>query len=133
MRSFNIDINTIRHLSAAEIAPLLDEPWAAGITPDSPQVNVTLLRRYLEHYIGSYALDRPDDNMFVMVRELQPTDKGLPVEIYLFARATDWISYEAVQATITDHILAAIPRFGLRVFQSPSGWDIAFIRESRGS
>lgn len=133
MRSFNIDINTIRHLSAAELAPLLDEPWAAGISPDSPQVNVTLLRRYLEFYIGGYALERPDDNMFVMVRELQPTDKGLPVEIYLFARVTDWVSYEAVQATITDHILAAIPRFGLRVFQSPSGWDIASIRESRGS
>ena len=62
--------------------------------------------------------------MFVMVRELQPTPQGLPLEIYLFTTATDWVGYEAIQADLTDHILSEMGRFHLRVFQSPTGHDL---------
>lgn len=124
MRSFNIDINSIRRLTGAELAPLLDEPWAKGIAGDAPTANITLFRRYLKSYIDGYAFARPADNMFVMVRELQPTPQGLPLEIYLFTTATDWVGYEAIQADLTDHILSEMGRFHLRVFQSPTGHDL---------
>jgi miniconductance mechanosensitive channel len=58
-----------------------------------------------------------------MVRHLQPTDKGLPIQIYAFSKEQKWAIYEKVQADIFDHILAVIPEFELRVFQNPSGDD----------
>ena len=62
-------------------------------------------------------------DMTFLVRHLQPTSQGLPVEVYVFSNDQRWASYESIQADIFDHILAAIPEFGLRVFQFPSGND----------
>ena len=58
-----------------------------------------------------------------MVRQLQPTEYGLPMELYFFSSLKDWVSYEKVQADVFDHVLAIVPEFGLRVFQSPQGAD----------
>ncbi len=55
--------------------------------------------------------------MTCMVRQLQPTEQGIPMELYFFASTTDWIPYEDIQADVFDHILAVIPEFGLQVFQ----------------
>jgi miniconductance mechanosensitive channel len=60
-----------------------------------------------------------------IVRHLQPTEKGLPIEIYIFSSDTAWVNYEAIQADIFDHILAVVPEFELRIFQEPSGADIS--------
>ena len=62
--------------------------------------------------------------MTFLVRQLQPTEKGLPIEIYVFSNDPVWASYEALQADIFDHILAVVPEFGLRVHQAPSGQDL---------
>lgn len=56
-----------------------------------------------------------------MVRTLQPTSEGIPVEIYCFTKATDWIPYETFQSALFDHIIAILPRFGLRIYQRPGG------------
>ena len=56
----------------------------------------------------------------LLVRQLQPTDSGLPLEIYCFTSGTRWAYYEAVQSDIFDHLLAILPEFGLSVFQSSS-------------
>ena len=61
--------------------------------------------------------------MTFLVRHLQPTDKGLPVEIYVFSRDQAWANYEAIQADIFDNILAILPEFDMRVFQNPTGSD----------
>ena len=61
--------------------------------------------------------------MTFLVRHLQPDEKGLPIEIYVFSKDQEWAKYEAIQADIFDHILAIIPEFGLRVFQNPTGDD----------
>ena len=58
-----------------------------------------------------------------MVRQLQPTDRGIPIELYFFCALKDWVPYEGVQADVFDHVLAIIPEFDLQVFQSPSGRD----------
>lgn len=59
-----------------------------------------------------------------MVRQLQSTEKGIPLEIYFFSSEKNWVPYENIQSDIFDHILAIIPEFGLRVFQNPSSADI---------
>ena len=61
--------------------------------------------------------------MTFLVRQLQPTETGLPLEIYVFSEVQEWVPYEAIQADIFDHILAALPEFDLRVFQNPTGYD----------
>ena len=64
------------------------------------------------------------NDLTVMVRQLQPTPEGLPLEVYSFADDTDWVKYEGIQSDIFDHLLAVLPDFGLRVFQNPTGRDL---------
>jgi len=99
------------------------------------QTNLGLFRTYLLHYLG-YVIP-VNKSMTVMVRQLQPTEYGLPLQLYFFTDTVDWISYETIQAEVFEHLLAVIPEFGLRVFQSPTGADIAALRagtapETRG-
>lgn len=85
------------------------------------QTNIGIFRKYLELYLQ----DHPGINqeMGIIVRQLQVTEKGLPVEIYVFSKNKAWEDYERLQADIFDHILAVIPEFDLRIFQLPSGSD----------
>ena len=63
------------------------------------------------------------------VRQLQPTAQGMPIELYFFSANTAWLRYEHLQAEVFDHLLAVLPRFGLRVFQSPTGLDLQKLNE----
>lgn len=94
------------------------------------QTNLGVFRAYLTAYLKSLPVVNTELNC--MVRHLQPTDHGLPVELYFFSNVKDWIPYEAVQADVFDHVLAIIPEFGLRVFQSPSGADFERLHERSG-
>ncbi len=85
------------------------------------QTNVGIFRAYLQHYLHHHPMVNED--MTFLIRQLQPMAQGLPIEIYVFCRDQIWASYEAIQADLFDHVLAVIPEFGLRVFQSPSGAD----------
>jgi miniconductance mechanosensitive channel len=58
--------------------------------------------------------------MTFLVRQLQPSEKGIPIEIYVFTKTTEWAAFENIQSDIFDHVLAVIPEFDLRVFQLPS-------------
>lgn len=77
-------------------------------------------------YILSYLENHPGihKGLIYMVRQLQPVETGLPLEIYAFTNDINWIAYEGVQSDIFDHILAIAPEFGLRVFQNPTGYDM---------
>jgi len=86
------------------------------------QTNVGIFRKYLENYLKANPNVRHD--MTFLVRQLQPGDKGLPIEIYVFSKETAWAVYEGIQADIFDHVFAVVPEFGLRIFQAPSGNDI---------
>ncbi|MBT8071645.1 MAG: mechanosensitive ion channel family protein [Gammaproteobacteria bacterium] len=76
-------------------------------------------------YVRAYLLNHPMINkqMTFLVRQLPPTEYGLPIEIYVFSKDQVWANYEAIQADIFDHILAVVPEFDLRVFQNPGGSD----------
>lgn len=85
--------------------------------------NIGTLRAYVEAYLRANPLIH--QHMTLLVRQLAPGAEGLPLQIYCFTTTTEWAAYESIQADIFDHLLAILPRFGLRVFQSPSGADIA--------
>ena len=83
--------------------------------------NIGTFRAYVEAYLRNHP--RISGDLTLLVRQLQPTEHGLPLEIYVFTNDTNWINYEGIQADIFDHILAAAPGFDLRVFQDPTGAD----------
>jgi len=83
--------------------------------------NVGTFRVYLQNYLRQHPDIHPD--LTCLVRQLQPTREGLPLEIYVFTKETDWGAYEKVQADIFDHIISIFPEFELRLFQDPSEFD----------
>lgn len=84
--------------------------------------NLGTLRAYLEAYLK--ASPHIHKEMTCMVRQLHPGAEGIPLEIYAFTNTTAWAAYENIQADIFDHIFAVLPEFGLRVYQSPTGYDM---------
>jgi miniconductance mechanosensitive channel len=77
-------------------------------------------------YVRAYLHDHPaiNQDMTFLVRQLPPTEHGLPIEVYVFSNNTVWANYEAIQADIFDHILAVVPEFDLCLYQNPAGSDI---------
>jgi len=86
------------------------------------QTNLGVFRAYLVEYLRHRA--DIHDKMTFIVRQLEPSEKGIPMEIYVFSKIQSWVEYEAIQSDIFDHILAVIPEFDLRVYQEPSGSDL---------
>lgn len=84
--------------------------------------NLGTFRAYLVAYLRAHPKVHQD--MTLMVRQLPPSDNGLPLEIYLFSNDQAWVSYEGIQSDIFDHILASLPEFELRPFQNPTGEDV---------
>lgn len=84
--------------------------------------NLGTFRAYVTVYLREHG--KIHQEMTFLVRQLQPTEHGLPLEVYVFTNDIRWAAYEAIQADIFDHLLAIVPQFGLRVFQQPSGYDV---------
>lgn len=101
---------------------------ARGLEPDDGRVdgrhqtNLGVFRAYLLEYLKQEV--RINNSMTLMVRQLQPTETGLPMELYFFTSTVDWVTYEGIQSDVFDHVLAVISVFDLRVFQNPSGDDL---------
>ncbi|MDX1778308.1 MAG: mechanosensitive ion channel, partial [Thermodesulfobacteriota bacterium] len=90
--------------------------------PDKRQLtNVGTFRAYVVAYLKNHPMINQE--MTFIIRQLAPTEHGLPIEIYVFCKDKAWENYEAIQSDIFDHILAVIPEFDLKVFQSPTGSD----------
>ena len=83
--------------------------------------NIGTFRAYVTAYLRNHPKIHKD--MTFLVRHLQPGENGLPIEIYVFSTDQIWANYEAIQADIFDHILAAVTVFDLKLFQAPSGSD----------
>jgi miniconductance mechanosensitive channel len=86
------------------------------------QTNIGIFRAYLEEYLLHHPMVHNDSDQ--LVRQLQPASSGIPIEIYAFIVETGFIKFEKVQSDIFDHILAIVPQFDLRLFQSPTGEDL---------
>ena len=91
--------------------------------------NIGTFRNYVEAYLRRHPMINQE--MTLMVRQLQVTEKGLPIEVYAFCKDKQWVNYEKIQADIFDHIFAVIPEFDLQAFQEPSGYDILLLAKER--
>lgn len=135
-RSIKIDQNSVKYLKVEDIDKLKDiglikdylekkqeeiAEYQHGNINRRQLTNLGTFRKYLEHYL----LNHPDINVNLtcMVRQLEPTPQGLPLEIYCFSKDKAWVTYENLSSDIFDHIIAVTPYFGLKLFQSPSGND----------
>ncbi len=87
------------------------------------QTNLGVFRKYIDVYLHENPAVNKD--MFLMVRHLEPTDRGIPVEVYCFSTDKNWINYEHIQADIFDHLLASASYFDLEIFEFPSGNDLS--------
>lgn len=134
-RSVNIDLKTIHfvdrvfvdHLKAS---PLVDK-YIDEITRDyTPHVserltNIGLLRKYVEAYLSDLKVVHKDFTCLVHTKA--STEQGIPLELYFFTKATDYVTYEAVASEVFDHVIAIVPYFDLAIFQKVSGNNAVFI------
>lgn len=121
-RSLFIDMTTVHFCTPEEVARFTEKGWISAPAESSePPVNLHVFREYALKYICSH----PDVNhdLMQMVRQLQPTTEGIPVEVYCFSNTPDWIPYETLQGELFDHLIAMVPEFGLHIFQRPAGTD----------
>ncbi len=149
-RSLSIDMNSVRFLTDDEIETLSRrevlrdymrakqdaiarhnaEPKDLDAEPEPRRLtNLGTFRAYVHRYLELHAGTHKE--MTLLVRQLAPGPQGVPIEIYCFASDTAWASYESFQADIFDHLIAVLPEFGLRVFQSPAGGDLAKLAPAR--
>ena len=152
-RSFYIDMNSIRFLDSDDLDRLekmailkdyirekrsemaefnKDYESDPGLVANSRRLtNVGTLRAYLVTYLERHPKVHQD--MTLLVRQLNPTPDGLPIELYLFTNDTGWIAYEDIQSDIFDHIFSIVSEFDLRVFQHATGGDFASMGSDRAS
>ena len=122
-RSINIDMNTVRFCTEEELAEFKKQPWMEGFEETGKEeVNLYIFRHYVMHYLTHHP--KVHQGLTMIVRQLQPTAQGMPIELYFFSANTAWVKYEALQAEVFDHVLATLHRFDLKVFQSPTGLDL---------
>lgn len=86
--------------------------------------NIGVFRAYLQRYIENQPTI--DKNQIYMIRQMEPTENGLPIQIYFFTTKFQWVAYEGVMADVFDHIIAVIPEFDLNVFQNLTSKDFIF-------
>lgn len=120
MRSLLMDVNSIHTCSEKDVEKLKEANlWQVGDDcTEQPLINLEAFRLHALAYLRG----RKDINkeMHLMVRQLQPTSEGLPLEIYCFTTEKDWIPYEDVQTSVFNHLIGVLPEFGLRLYQKPS-------------
>ncbi|WP_082672752.1 mechanosensitive ion channel family protein [Luteimonas abyssi] len=139
-RSLLLDQRSVRFLEPDEIAEfrhftVLDDyldrkaselqAWNANLAERGAEpinhrrvTNLGTFRAYIEHYLRNHP--GINQELTLLVRQLQPTEMGISLEIYCFTADTRWVVYEGIQADIFDHLLAILPEFDLKVFQGCS-------------
>ncbi|MDQ8184623.1 mechanosensitive ion channel domain-containing protein [Pelagicoccus sp. SDUM812002] len=145
-----LDEELLRRLRKAKLlAPYLEEKFSeleksnseTELDLSSPLngrrlTNIGTFRGYLKSYLKNHP--QIAQNMLILVRQLEPSSHGLPIQVYAFTATTKWVEYEDIQSDIFDHIFAVIPEFGLRIHESPTGNDLRLLsfpakEPSRGS
>ena len=146
-RALQLDMTSVHFLSEVQVERLariaLLQPYLEDKLRDVSQTNASLratlggqaadpanqrrltnlgtFRAYAEAYLRTHPGINQD--MTLMVRTLEPTSQGVPLELYCFTATTAWVAYEGIQGDIVDHLLAILPEFDLQLYQSPSGYD----------
>ena len=146
-RNIHIDITSIRHLDEGLmdglkevdlIASFMNERQSeidknnakkkiegASLLNGRRQTNIGLYRKYIEFYLSNHS--GINNDFTLMVRQLQPTIEGIPIEVYCFTATTEWAVYEGIMSDIFDHLYAATRHFDLALYQKPTGADMRAI------
>lgn len=128
-RSINIDMRSVRFCSPEEMEYYRQQPWMEGFEETGhEEVNLHVFRQYIGYYLRHHS--KVHQEMLILVRQLQPTAQGLPLELYFFSASTMWVKYEALQAEVFEHVLAMAHKFDITVFQSPTGEDLQNVSRS---
>lgn len=108
-----------------EIAEYNKEQKIATTSPINGRhlTNIGTFRAYIQAYLENHPMIA--QNLTLLVRQLAPTEHGLPLEVYVFSKNKNWVQYEGIQADIFDHLFAVLPEFHLRAFQRPAGADLS--------
>jgi len=130
-RSIYINIHSIKFIDEFFLSKLIESFYFAekfklklikikennkkNLRKKNQLTNVGLLRIYIKFFLDKNS--KIHKNMTFLIRHLQSSSKGLPIEIYIFTKDTIWKNYEEIQAEIFDHLFAIIPIFGLNIFQ----------------
>ena len=136
-RALNIRMSSVRHLNETDINKLLnidlikdyiiqksDDIAAYNTENDIDKTllingrnltNIGVFRKYIESYIENHSAINKD--LMIMARQLEPTEKGLPIEIYAFSSDKRWQNYEYIIADIFDHVIAATSTFDLKIYE----------------
>ncbi len=146
-RTLQIDVNSVRFLDAEQMVyfsnfallqdymqakrTAVEQTNTAARAALGERLALPANQRHLTNigtfraYVAAYLQAHPDihQDMTLMVRTLEPTAEGVPLEVYCFTATTKWAVYEGIQGDIFDHLLAVLPEFGLRLYQHPSGHD----------
>lgn len=124
-RALHLDLHSIRLVDEPLLAQLQAHGAISEVMQDALSSaclhtsNVSVFRCYAERYLAQHP--ELNQNLTLMIRELAPTQYGLPIELYCFSSDKRWIPYEHLQADIMDHLFACLGEFGLRPYQSVSG------------
>jgi miniconductance mechanosensitive channel len=123
-RSILIDVGTIRFLDRIMMDNLKVKKIITGleVSENENVTNLGLFRIYILDYLRK--IPNLNQDASLMVRTLQPTENGLPLELYAFYVPPTWAEFEDFQARLFEHILSVMPEFGLKAFQRPSGRDV---------
>lgn len=125
-RSINIDMTSVRFCTPEEMKKYEERGLIFPEDRQEELTNITMLRRALMKYLKENP--RVNQDLMVMVRQLQPTPQGMPLELYFFSADKQWVAYETLQADVFDYVMASVPQYGLHVFQSPMGEDVRELR-----
>ena len=147
-RTLRLDTGSVRFLESADVDRLsriaLLQPYLERKRREVDETNTTLVRslgdlarqpanrRRLTNlgtfraYVDAYLRQHPGihQGMTLMVRAMEPSPEGVPLELYCFTNTTQWVAYEGIQSDLFDHLLAILPEFGLRLYQRPAGGDL---------
>lgn len=128
-RSLNIDTRSIKFVDDAFLDALRGDKVVGGVVAQMATetaegqviTNLDLFMRSVNNFLDKHP--RINHSMMVMVRQLQPTQWGLPIEIYCFSANVNWVPYEWLQSEIISYVVALAPKYGLSIYQAPSSFE----------
>ena len=124
-RAISIDMDTIKICDQNELANIKNLPYMNDFAKENESLfdnkNQTTNLSMFRYYIGQCLKDNKNihqEGFTFLIRTLDPTPNGIPIELYVFTKDTKWINYEEIQANIFEHLLGMLPFFKLKAFQS---------------
>lgn len=125
-RAITLDVDTVKICSQTNLNKFKKMPYMHNLAKATPElfdaknsiVNITMFRKYIEQYLKANDNIHQEGGFTFLVRQLDPTQHGIPIQLYIFTKDTKWTNHEEIQADIFDHLFGIIHEFELKIFQS---------------